>query len=378
MLALLCPAIGPSGALGWRERLRMAADAAMAAVALFIPAWTHLLAPAYRDVGGAFTTVIAIAVCVQISTTALSLVLLSRHQAHGTTAFTMLAAAFGVFGVTTVLYCAFALHGQSFQIASVSGLMTVGTFLLHAMSRYPMPADVPPWGGAPAGPRAALPYLPVLCAFPVVLAAWFTGAFDGVLLAALSVLSGLVLLRQFLALHSNTRLLAEVELARAALQHQATHDHLTGLTNRTYLYGRAAHWISGNTPIALLLIDLDGFKQINDRFGHAAGDEVLVEVAEVLTGVVPEGHTAARLGGDEFAVVLDPAPALAEAAALGDRLVAGIKATGRVGASIGLAYEPAGRATLGSMLSDADAALYRAKAAGKGRTVLSAQPPVAL
>ncbi|HWS38429.1 MAG TPA: GGDEF domain-containing protein [Actinoplanes sp.] len=371
MLAMLCPILGPDAALPWRERLRMAADGAMAATAMFVPAWAYLLAPAYRDVGGLFTTIIAIAVCVQICTTAVSLVLLSRHRAGGTTAFTMLAAAFGVFGVTTVVYCSLVLRGVSEQMASVSALMTVGTCLLLRMGRYPMPTDVPPWGGAATGLRAGLPYLPVVCAFPVAVTCWFAGAFDGVLFAAMSVLFLLVLLRQFLALYGNSLLLAEVDRARADLQYQATHDHLTGLTNRKYLYERAAGWGRTGAPVALLLIDLDGFKQINDRFGHAVGDEVLVEVAGVLTTVVPPEHTASRLGGDEFAVVLEPAPSLAAATAAGERIVALVSAAGRVGASVGLAYEPAGRATLGSMLSDADAALYRAKATGKGRVVLN-------
>ncbi|GAA1593666.1 hypothetical protein GCM10009828_018410 [Actinoplanes couchii] len=366
-LAMFCPIVGPGPALRRRERLRMVAEGAMAATAMFVPAWTYLLAPGYRDVGGLFTTLIAVAVCVQICTTAVSLVLLSRRRADGPTAFTMLAAAFGVFGITTVVYCGFVLRGASNQMASVSALMTVGTYLLLRMGRCPMPTDVPPWSGAATGIRAGLPYLPVLGAFPVAVTSWFTGAFDGVLFTAMAVLFLLVLLRQFLALYGNSLLLAEVGAARAELQYQATHDHLTGLTNRKYLYERATGWGRAGAPIALLLLDLDGFKQINDRFGHAVGDEVLVEVAAVLTAVVPAGHTASRLGGDEFAVVLEPAPPLAEAAAVGERIVALISAAGRVGASVGLAYEPAGRATLGSMLSDADAALYRGHRQGPRR-----------
>ncbi|SDS49704.1 diguanylate cyclase (GGDEF) domain-containing protein [Actinoplanes derwentensis] len=372
MLAMLCPIVGPNAALAWRERLRMAADGAMAASAMFVPAWAYLLAPAYRNVGGLFTTIMAVAVCMHICTTAMSLVLLSRRRADGTNAYTMLAAAFGCFGISTILYSSFVLRGLSNQIASVSALMSFATYLLLRMGRYPMPTDVPPWGGAATGRRALLPYAPVLCAFPVAVTSWFTGMFDGVLFAAMAVLFVLVLLRQFLALYGNSLLLAEVDEARAELQYQATHDHLTGLANRKYLYEHAAAWGRTGEPVTLLLLDLDGFKQINDRFGHAVGDEVLVEVADVLNAAVPAGHTVSRLGGDEFAVVLEPSPSLAEAAALGERLVAEISAKGRVGASVGLAYEPTGRATLGSILSDADAALYRAKAAGKGCVVLSA------
>ena len=368
-LALLCLIIGPGTAVRWRDRLRMVLDGAMAAAALLVPAWAYLLRPAQEELGRSPTTLIAVVVCAQIATVALALVLLSRHRSGGASALSLLAAASGVFGASVITYCALIVYGRAPGTASVAALTTLGTFLLMAMSWFRMPAGAAPWSGAATGPRATLPYLPVLSAFTVAVVLRFRGGFDDVILTVMSVVFGLVLLRQALALHSNSVLLAEVERKRAELQHQATHDHLTGLTNRTYLYERAAGW--GGSPIALLLLDLDGFKQINDRFGHAAGDDVMVEVAGVLRAVVPAGHTTARLGGDEFAVILEPSPPPAEAAALGERLIAAITAKGRVGASLGVAYEPTGRATLGMMLSDADAALYRAKAAGKGRVALS-------
>ncbi|GAB7044520.1 MULTISPECIES: GGDEF domain-containing protein [Catenuloplanes] len=365
-LVLLCLLVGPSASLPWRDRLRLTLDGAMAAAALFVPAWAYLLRPAYESAGRSLTTLIAVVVCTQLAALAFALVLLSRHR--GTNAFTMLAAASAVSAAASVTYCALIVHDRATELAAVGALSTLAAFMLIAMTWYPMP-ETAPWSGAPSGLSATLPYLPVLSAVAVTVLLRRSGGFDDTIFGAMCVVFGLVLLRQAVALHSITVLLAEVEQKRAELQHRATHDDLTGLRNRSYLYERAAGW--GRAPVSLLLLDLDGFKEINDRYGHATGDEVMVEVAGVLTALVPPHHTVARLGGDEFAVILEPSPPPVEAAKFGERLIAAITAKGRVGASLGLAYEPTGRTTLGMLLSDADAALYKAKAAGKGRVAVN-------
>ncbi|MDP9794043.1 diguanylate cyclase (GGDEF)-like protein [Catenuloplanes nepalensis] len=365
-LVLLCLLVGPGTSPARQDRLRLTLDSAMAAAALFVPAWAFLLRPASEQLGRSVTTMISVVVCTQIAALAFALMLLSRHR--GTNAFTLLAAASAVSGAASVTYCALIVHDRTSGLAAVAALSTLAAFMLIAMTWYPMPGTAPRTGAA-TGLSATLPYLPVLGAFTVMVALRRYGGFDNVVFAAMCVVFGLVLLRQAVALHSITLLLAEVEEKRAELQHQTTHDQLTGLTNRSYLYERAAGW--GRAPVSLLLLDLDGFKEINDRFGHAAGDDVMVEVAGVLTALVPPHHTVARLGGDEFAVILEPSPPPAEAAAFGERLIAAITAKGRVGASLGLAYEPTGRTTLGMLLSDADAALHKAKAAGKGRVALN-------
>ncbi|GAB7045580.1 GGDEF domain-containing protein [Catenuloplanes indicus] len=365
-LVLLCLLVGPGTSLTWRDRLRLTLDGAMAAAALFVPAWAYLIRPASENIGRPVTTLIAVVVCTQLAALAFALVLLSRHR--GTNAFTLLAAASAVSGAASVTYCALIVHDRATELAAVAALSTLATFMLIAMTWYPMP-ETAPCNGAATGLAATLPYLPVLCAFTITVTLRRYGGFDDVIFATMCVVFGLVLLRQAVALHSITVLLAEVEQQRTELQYQATHDHLTGLTNRSYLYQRAAGW--GGSPISLLLLDLDGFKEINDRFGHATGDEVIIEVATVLTALVPPHHTVARLGGDEFAVILEPSPPPVEAATFGERLIAAISAKGRVGASLGLAYEPTGRTTLGMLLSDADAALDKAKAAGKGRVAVN-------
>jgi diguanylate cyclase (GGDEF)-like protein len=165
--------------------------------------------------------------------------------------------------------------------------------------------------------------------------------------------------------------------AGAELAWQATHDPLTGLISRAGLaavFGEG----HGHGDVTLFLMDLDGFKDVNDSLGHEAGDHLLVEVARRLAGGVRQTDLVARLGGDEFAVVV-PAIRSAEAAgrlatSLLRTLERPIQAGGvsiQVGASIGVALPGEGRCELATMLRQADVALYEAKGRGGGWAVYS-------
>jgi diguanylate cyclase (GGDEF)-like protein/PAS domain S-box-containing protein len=162
------------------------------------------------------------------------------------------------------------------------------------------------------------------------------------------------------------------------LLHDALHDPLTGLANRVlfrdHLERALARRRRGRTDLALLFLDLDDFKMINDSYGHAAGDRVLVEVARRLTETVRAEDVAARQGGDEFTVLLARIRGVDEAAASAERL---IEALARpidlggdlvgVGVSIGIAMAGAAGPIADDLLAHADAAMYAAKAGGKGR-----------
>jgi diguanylate cyclase (GGDEF)-like protein/PAS domain S-box-containing protein len=165
------------------------------------------------------------------------------------------------------------------------------------------------------------------------------------------------------------------------LTHQAFHDELTGLANRALFTDRVAHALArrerDGTTLAVLLLDLDDFKTVNDGLGHAAGDSMLRAVAERLAALVRPGDTTARLGGDEFAMVLvdlPNEPAAVHAVeriitVLGEPLVIEGKEV-FVQASIGLAFagDPADApATPEQLLRNADAAMYVVKTDGKGR-----------
>lgn len=167
-----------------------------------------------------------------------------------------------------------------------------------------------------------------------------------------------------------------VELARAqeALQRLALTDVLTGLANRSLLADRLGQALAraerGALPPAVILIDLDEFKVVNDSLGHSAGDAVLVEIADRLRSVVRETDTIGRLGGDEFAIVL-PDTAEAEATRVARRALVALQVPVPVGdrevpvtASIGLRFGLRGQDGE-SLLRDADIAMYQAKAQGK-------------
>jgi diguanylate cyclase (GGDEF)-like protein/PAS domain S-box-containing protein len=180
----------------------------------------------------------------------------------------------------------------------------------------------------------------------------------------------------------------EIKEAERELVHRALHDSLTGLPNRALVLDRLAGALhrarraggGRGSAVALAFCDLDHFKLVNDSRGHSAGDELLVLVARALRTTLRPQDTAGRFGGDEFVVVCEgldgpeDAVALAEriqlavrAATTADRLPAGLRMPFMTGsASIGLALAHPG-STPDSLLAEADAALYRAKAAGRGR-----------
>jgi diguanylate cyclase (GGDEF)-like protein/PAS domain S-box-containing protein len=166
------------------------------------------------------------------------------------------------------------------------------------------------------------------------------------------------------------------ERAEAELREQALHDPLTGLPNRTLLSDRLSSAIAvaqrQDFSLSLLLLDLDGFKGVNDTLGHQAGDLVLIEVASRLRGALRDSDTAARLGGDEFVLMLPATPlvgAIETARALVDFIVAPIIIDGKpltVGASIGIAVFPNHGRDPEVLLAAADHAMYDAKHSGGG------------
>ncbi|BCY12335.1 bifunctional diguanylate cyclase/phosphodiesterase [Actinoplanes sp. L3-i22] len=163
----------------------------------------------------------------------------------------------------------------------------------------------------------------------------------------------------------------QVQRQAGKLEDLAMHDELTGLANRRGFERRLTTALAAGAPHVLLL-DLNGFKAVNDRFGHAVGDELLVVIAHRVADALPAGAVVARMGGDEFAVLL-PARSADDCDQLADRLHTTIRfpvhAGGHdllVGASIGIA-DSAGIIDQGEMLRRADVAMYAAKAAGGRR-----------
>ncbi len=172
--------------------------------------------------------------------------------------------------------------------------------------------------------------------------------------------------------------MADLQDAQSALTTQATHDALTGLANRGLVVDRIDRALAqarhSGRHTAVLFIDLDRFKQINDTRGHAAGDAVLRRVAEQLVSGLRAIDTVARIGGDEFVVLAPEIDSLADAIDIGRRLLAELGRSDvpddglAVGASIGISISDAGRGTAETLLAEADLAMYEAKTLG-GRRV---------
>ncbi|MBW4468244.1 MAG: diguanylate cyclase [Pegethrix bostrychoides GSE-TBD4-15B] len=181
--------------------------------------------------------------------------------------------------------------------------------------------------------------------------------------------------------------LKDKQLATLKLQEDlrqvAFQDALTGLPNRAWLDNHLRHVFKQrkqpqNPVTALLFIDLDGFKQVNDRFGHAMGDLLLKQVAERLKLCLREGDLAARLGGDEFVILLDAVPEVAVAVAIAERVRLHLakpfeleQAQAVIGASIGIALSQKQHENPDALLREADLAMYAAKAQGKGCVVVA-------
>lgn len=169
-------------------------------------------------------------------------------------------------------------------------------------------------------------------------------------------------------------LLREQERLQAELAYRAMQDPLTGLANRIMFGERLDYALRvAQRGVAVVWIDLDGFKEINDIFGHDVGDEMLVAVADRLRDLVRESDDIARMGGDEFAVIL-PNVVEAEAQMVADRILVALSDSVafrlQMGASVGVAWQRATGGDGASLVRRADEAMYRAKTAGGGVAVM--------
>lgn len=200
---------------------------------------------------------------------------------------------------------------------------------------------------------------------------------------SLGLLSGLIILPLFYLtmlnrLHSMNE---QLKFQLAKTEYTATHDGLTALTNRRHFYVRLEDeikWAERHQSVfAVIYIDLDGFKQINDTLSHQAGDQLLIKVGQILTSSVRETDVVARLGGDEFIILLRTNSELLRVEPVLDRVLTDLRATNEmfdhkmnVSASIGVSFYPANACTAEELISKADYAMYQAKNGGKNNYIL--------
>ncbi len=386
-LLLFARAAGTSGV----SRTRLVLDGVLVAGSLFVVSWsTALGAVLHAGSTGWFGTVVSLAypasdlVLVSIAVMAL-LTAKTEHpippllvaglalMGGADSAFAYLTAT-GQYGSSSATdagwsaaYVLFGLGALSWRPAETRPVPLIGT-------ASPLPARQ-----APLWP----PYVPLGLACLLATYRIFSRLGPDPVFVATGVLIVVLLIRQLLTLAENRRLVTDVAAREHELHHQAFHDPLTGLANRALFTDRLEHAVElqrrDHRPLALIYLDLDHFKLVNDRMGHAAGDALLVCVAERLRGALRTSDTVARLGGDEFAVLIEEGAD--ESLVTAHRVVTAFNATFTIDgqalamrASVGLvpAQPDATTMSAGQLLKCGDVAMYAAKRSDEPLAVFDA------
>ncbi|MEU8238461.1 GGDEF domain-containing protein [Actinoplanes missouriensis] len=357
-------------------RVRRLIDIAAVAGAILILAWQFILAPAVATTDLSviiadvhFLVPEALAVALALVTASTSAPTRNAHALH------LLACAAAVLAVTMMIVVHNGVRGSLWYEHGVGAGFVLGAILMALSSRHELPASgeadvrrmvISVW--------AVLPYIPVILAVAAVAVVQVvTGQLGAVLVWLLLGTFCLVLLRQLTSLVMVGSMAVTLQEQKAHLAYQAHHDPLTGLPNRAAFRERGAAAIGDAGRVALLLLDLDGFKPINDSLGHSGGDEALVTVGHRLAAALRPEDVVCRLGGDEFAVLVTDISD-DDTTSLAQRLLTTISApmtihgsTVAVGVSIGITpSQPGTPDSLDRLLREADLAMYDAKARGKG------------
>ncbi|MCV7103067.1 bifunctional diguanylate cyclase/phosphodiesterase [Mycobacterium palustre] len=347
---------------------RLVLDGLIVATSLFVISWVFVLDDQLRrDSGSRLATLMEIFADVVLLTT--GILMLSRVRSHDLPSRGLLAGGIATIAASDIVMV-FLTGMGSYHLGDLSDLGRVAGFGLIALAGLSSVHETPTASRrneilSPA--LLWLPYLPLLVAAAVGWSHAVGLMAHGPLLTALGILVAAVLARQFIVLVENQSLLSEV--AREAFR-----DSLTGLANRAQflhrLEGAIARQRREGTPVAVLCLDLDNFKSVNDALGHPAGDELLIRVAGRLTAALGDMGTVARLGGDEFAVLIEASLEESQAAAqrVLDAFGSVIVIDGvpiAVRPSIGFTVATAeSNSTVDQLLRHADLAMYTAKREG--------------
>ncbi len=358
---------------------RLTLDGLILATSLFVVSWVFVLGQQLREGRGSqLATFAEIFIDVALLTTAL--LMLSRGQPGERPSRSLVAcgtATISVADIATVFDTGIGGY-QVTDLGSLGRVVGLGMIALAALSSVKESPTAAARNVALSRALLTLPYVPLLLAAAVGLGHAVNLMAHGPMLVALGILAGAVLARQFLVLIENQKLLTEVAW-------EAFRDSLTGLPNRAHFLHRLDEAVArrshDSAPIAVLCLDLDNFKAVNDGLGHPAGDELLIRVAGRLTAALHENGLVGRLGGDEFAVLLESSVEESQAAAQDvlEAFSAPIVIDGvpvAIRPSIGFTVATAGTAcTVDQLLRHADLAMYTAKREG-GQCVRSFVPDI--
>jgi diguanylate cyclase (GGDEF)-like protein len=368
VLAMLVhPHPGRSG----RERLAFWLDSATVLVGGAVIAWSFAVKPGEYNRTDILATLGLGAVALTSGFAAVKILLSGNAPMRRIAAIPMIvSAAFTMIGLFLAPPAVGSLPAYVYLVRLMPSLLiALGPRIQELIARF----DPEPFGERRRKPYSLLPYGSMVVAFVALIAVMPNGV--DVRLWGVVVGLGLICLlvagRQLAAFHDNTDLIHKLDTTLAEMSYQAHTDGLTGLANRTHFYVQLENALERSAGVSVLLVDLDGFKTVNDTLGHAAGDTLLISVADKMRAALRAGDVASRLGGDEFAVLLrdcDGPEAEDTARRILDALSRPVEIDGttvRANASIGAASAEPGEGA-GALVRRADVAMYAAKSAGKG------------
>ncbi|GAA1656045.1 GGDEF domain-containing protein [Actinoplanes couchii] len=358
-------------------RLTRLLDSVAVAAALSVLSWLWVVVPILPIAPELAPVVFGIAVMPYLLAAAWALVLVANTpgQRNGYAVHLLgCAAALRAAGAGLALHNQYA--QQPVDHAGAAAIVTLPALLVVLATTQDVPEPEHTVRRAVSLFWTSVPYLPVLLSMIAIAGSLIAN--DRVSVLLLWTLLGVVAIavgRQFISLVVIRLLVTELNAQRDNLQYLAHHDTLTGLTNRASFQERATALLAAARPdamTAVMLLDLDGFKTVNDRYGHAAGDHVLISVGQRLTDTVRPSDAASRLGGDEFVILLSGITDTDDTATIATRVLEQLSepityhdTTLRIGASIGIAVVTSPTDSLDTVLHYADNALYAAKNAGK-------------